>query len=217
MKNKKQNRVKTGSVALEDELKHFLSFVLAHKNLTADQQINGKIARPLPGRAVVFLVRIYYQKNTIYQRFWLDSAYTILCSWCATPSKSSAMLVPHEKIIGQAWFERRRKPGELFSKSGDGVCGFRDFGIAANLLQSLQRPSVVSRQSPGDDENNFSPTGNTGNQNAFRVLGTPMPVFLWAGFPLDGRINGQNAKNTLFQNDTIPFEKQLKSVPCLLP
>lgn len=35
----------------------------------------------------------------------------------------------------------RRKPSP---KSGDRVGGFRDFGSAANLLQSLQRPSAIS-------------------------------------------------------------------------
>jgi len=72
--------------------------------------------------------------------------------------------------------------------------GFHDFGSAANFLQSLQRPSAVSCQSPGDEENHFRPTGGAGNQNAFCDPDTSLPVSLLAGFPFVGRIDGQNEK-----------------------
>ena len=57
-----------------------------------------------------------------------------------------------------------KTPGKPSPKSRDRAGGFRDFGSAANFLQSLQRPSAVSCQSPGDEENHFRPTGGAGNQ-----------------------------------------------------
>jgi len=63
--------------------------------------------------------------------------------------------------------------------------GLRNRG---KFLAKLARPSVVSCQSPADDENNFSPTGDAGNQNAFRIRETPMPVCLRTGFQFGGRL-----------------------------
>ena len=204
---------------------------VAHKNL-ADAGIyfdehlaqnDGRLTRGmraagrLPVKIVVFIVRMYYPKDPIYQGFRRDLARIILCSCCRMPSKISAMLAPYEEIIGQSWFGRRRTSGKPSSKSGDGVCGFRGSEIAADLLQSLQKSSGVSCQGPGNDENNFRPTGGAGKQNAFRVPGTPVPVCLRTEFQLGGRINDRNGKSTLFHFGTKPFENQLKSVPCLVP
>ena len=52
---------------------------------------------------------------------------------------------------------------------------------------------------------------------AFCVCETPLPVCFRAEFQFGGRINGRKRKSTLFQNETEPFEKQLKSVLCLAP
>jgi hypothetical protein len=92
-----------------------------------------------------------------------------------------------------------KTPGKPSPKSGDRADGFRDFGSAANFLQGLQRPSAVSCQSSGDDENNFGPTGDAGNPKAFCDPDTSLPVSLLAEFPLDGRIDGQNEKTLCFK------------------
>jgi hypothetical protein len=91
-----------------------------------------------------------------------------------------------------------KTPGKPLPKPGDRAGGFRDFGSAANFLPSLQRLSAVSGQSSGHDENNFRPTGGAENQNAFCDPDTSLPVSLLAGFPLDGRIDGQNEKTLCF-------------------
>ena len=90
---------------------------------------------------------------------------------------------------------QRKPPPE----SQAGGYGFLDLGSAANFLQGLQRLSAVSRQSPGDGENHFRPAGDAGNPNAFCVLDTPLPFCLSAGFPFDGRIDGQNKKTLCFK------------------
>jgi hypothetical protein len=75
------------------------------------------------------------------------------------------MLVPNGKIIGKWFFNRRRKSGEPSPKSGGGSCAFRNFEVTADFLQSLQGPSAVFYQSPGNAKNNFSPPGDTGIRN----------------------------------------------------
>jgi len=141
-----------------------------------------------------FLVRIYYLKNANYQGFRPDWPVK-LCSFFELSRRNFLPSWCRMKIIGQSLFERRRKSGEPLPKSGDGVCGFGGFGIAANFLQSLQRPSAVSCQSPGDDENNFSPTGGAGNQNAFCFIMKHLPICFRVGFQFGGRINDPGQKH----------------------
>jgi len=156
MKNNSQNMVNSGRAAKGNSRQH---------------EIRGQ--RCQRGRFSTnhfFNVRLYYRKNANYQGFCPDWAVKF-CSILATSRRKFLPCWCRMKVIGQSLFERRRKSGEPLPKSGDGVYGFRGFGIAANFLQGLQRPSVVSCQSPGNDENNFSLTGDAGNQNAFRVRG----------------------------------------------
>ena len=102
----------------------------------------------------------------------------------------------NERKVPKNMAKTQRKPPP---KSGDRVGGLRDFGSAANFRQRLEKPSAVSGQSPGDDENNFRPTGDAGNQNAFCDPDTSWPVSLLAGFPFVGRIDGQNEKTLCFK------------------
>lgn len=161
-------------------------------------------------------VMIDYLKNANYQGFRPDWPVK-LCSFFELGRRNFLPGCCLMKIIGQSLFERRRKSGEPLPKSGNEVCGFRGFGIAANFLQSLQEQSAASCQSPGNGENNFSLTRDAENQNAFRVRRIPMPVCLRAGFQFGGRIDDRTGKDTLFHFGTEPFENQLKSVLCLVP
>jgi hypothetical protein len=102
----------------------------------------------------------------------------------------------NERKVPKNTAKTQRKPPP---KSGDRVGGFRHFGSASNFLQRFQGPSAVFGQSPGDEENHFRPAGDAGNQNAFGDPDTSLPVSLLAGFPFDGRIDGQNEKTLCFK------------------